>query len=364
MKIECVKDVLEKAVYKADKITGKNLNLPVLSCILFSVKNKKLYIKSTNLDLGIEIFVPAKIEIEGDIAIPSGVLNSYLAGISSRTVILESKDGVILISSDNGKTSIKSMSSEDFPIIPKLSHDVEFDINSKDFSVGLKSVWYSASPSSIKPELSSVYVYQSSGKLVFVATDSFRLAEKQIPFTQKSDFPPVLIPFKNIPEIIRVLEGEGMVKMIFTKNQIAFVGDTIYLTSRVVEGSFPDYKRIIPKESVAEAVVLKEDIISVLHTLTIFTDKFNQIYFSLNPKEKFFELKARNADLGESVERMPAALSGEKLDIGLNYRYIADAFQSINSDSISLFFGGVQKPLVIKGVSDNTFLYIVMPMNR
>lgn len=364
MKIECVKDVLERAVIKADKITGRNLSLPVLNSILISIENKKVYIKATNLDLGIEIIVPAKIEGEGSVALPGAILRSYLSQIKSRTVILDFKNGIITITSDKGKTTLKTVNHEDFPIIPKLPNTSSFQINSNEFIDGLKSVWYTASPSSIKPELSSVYIYHSFGKLVFVATDSFRLAEKKISFTHKDEFPSILIPFKNIPEIIRSLEGLEKINILFTKNQIAFITESLYLTSRIVEGTFPDYKNIIPKEFTTEATLLKEDLIETLQVMHIFADKFNQVQLSLKPKEKYFEITSKNADLGEGSQRVDAALSGQNLDIAFNHRYISDVFQSISSDSVSLSFGGTQKPLLIRGVSDQSFVYIVMPMNR
>ncbi len=364
MKIECVKESLQKIVSKADKITGRNLNLPILSTILLSVKNKQLCIKATNLDLGVEFFIPVKVFEDGEIAVPGALLNNYLSNLYSKNITLESKNGVLTIASLNGKTTIKSLPTSDFPIIPKIPKSVLFSINSDNFISGLKSVWYAASPSSIKPELSSVYIYPSQGRLLFVATDSFRLAEKQISSKVKDDFPPLLIPFKNIPEIIRCLEDSTTVDIAITKNQISFSDENFYLTSRVIDGIFPDYRQIIPKNPSTEAILLKEDIVNTLHLANIFTDKFSQISFSVRPKNKTFEIKSQNTDTGASVERVESALSGEDLEISFNYRYIADAFQSIHSDSVSFSFSGTQKALIIKGISDPSFMYLAMPMNR
>jgi DNA polymerase-3 subunit beta len=364
MKVDCVKEHIQKAVAKADKITGKNLSLPILSSLLISAKNKQLTIKATNLDLGIEIAVPAKIVSEGEIAIPSNLLNNYLSHISGRSVNFESREGVLHISSDKNKTAIKALNHEDFPIIPKINKESVFDLDAQDVVSGLKSVWYAASTSSIKPELSSVYIHTANGKLLFTATDGFRLAEKQVSLTSKKEIPPLLIPFKNVPEIIRSLEEASKTELRVTKNQIAFVTDTTYLTSRVVEGTFPDYKQIIPKGSATEAVMLKDDIIKALQLMNIFSDKFNQVTFLIQPKQKIFEVRAKNAEIGESKESVNAAISGDSLEISFNYRYITDAFQAIRADSVLFAFSGLQKALVIKGVSDSTFTYLAMPMNR
>lgn len=364
MKVECVKETVQKAITIAEKISGRSLSLPILSCILLVVEDKQLKVKSTNLDLGVEFSVPSKIIEKGMVAVPSILLNNYLSSVQSRTVLFDVLDGVLRISSATGETKIKTLNHEDFPIIPKVPTSTSFELKSTDFISGIKAVWYAASPSSIKPELSSVYIYAYDGKLTFVATDSFRLAEKKISFKIDGTFPALLIPFKNIPEIIRCIESTNTIKIAITKNQISLSSDNFYLTSRVVEGVFPDYKQIIPKSSVTEAVILKEDAINALHLANIFTDKFNQVLFRIQPKAKVFELKSRNAETGESVEKVAAALTGADLEINFNHRYLIDAFQSINSDSVSFAFSGPQKPLVIRGVTDNSFLYLVMPMNR
>jgi len=109
---------------------------------------------------------------------------------------------------------------------------------------------------------------------------------------------------------------------------------------------------------------MKQDFLNILKKTTIFSDTFNQIRFSIKPAKKQFTVSSQNADVGETVDSLPGALKGEALDINFNHRYIADCFQSINADSIALQFSGLGKPMIIKGVGDNSFLYLVMPMNK
>jgi DNA polymerase-3 subunit beta len=366
MKIECLKEKLSVALLYAERITGKNLTLPVLSCILLEAKDNSLTIRSTNLDLGIEIHVPVKVEKEGSVAVPGQTISQFINNLQGdKNIKLEVVDGNLAISSAMGSTTIKSMPSEDFPTIPVVPEEKSFEIESEDFVRGLKSVWYSSSVSGIKPELSSILIASEEDGLVFAATDSFRLAEKRIKTKKQNDFGQILIPFKNIPEIIRVLEGMKDVTVVhLSKNQISFSADGIYLVSRVIDGVFPDYKQIIPKESKTEAIVLKQDLLHSLKLATIFSDKFNQISVSVRPEQKVFELKTRSNEVGENVSRLIATISGEDVDINFNYKYIIDCFQSIDVDTVCLQFNGVNRPVVIRGVSDKTFMYLVMPMNR
>lgn len=366
MKAECVKEKFCSAISRTEKITGRNMTLPVLSCILIEAKGNFLILKATNLDLGIEIKVPARILQEGLVAVPGSVLNSFLVNLAGgNNLKLEVNDGNLQIISENGQTTIKGLPSEDFPSIPKVVDGRIYDLDSQSLLRGLKSVWYSSSLSSIKPELASVYLYTHNENLVFVATDSFRLAEKVIKSKKNNNQEQILIPFKNVSDLLKTVgEEKETLAVSFSKNQISFEYSGVYIVSRVVDGVFPDYQQIIPKDFKTEVIVLKQDLINVLKLSNIFSDGFNQINIKVSPQDKVLEIKSKNSSVGESVNRLAATVSGEEIEINFNHKYIIDCFQSIDSDSVSLSFSGLNKPMVIRGVSDKSFTYLVMPMNK
>lgn len=366
MKIECSQSQLAQSIGKAEKITGKNSTLPVLSCVLLEAKENSLIIRSTNLDLGIEISIPVKVLKEGVVAVPGNLLVSYILNIQDEgPITLEATEGILLITTKTKETQIKTLSSDDFPVIPRIDAGKSFSIESKELSSGFKSVWYSASVSTMKPELSSVYVYADSGVITFVATDSFRLAEKKIRVKQTGDLEAVLIPYRNVSEIVRILDStQSLVSVHFDNNQISFSFENTYIISRIVDGVFPDYKQIIPKTNTTEAVVLKQDLSQALKLSNIFSDSFNQVTFSVRPEDKILEITSKNIDKGEHHNTIDASLEGDSLEIKFNQKYITDCFNSIESDSLSLKFDGTNKPMIIKGSKDEGFLYLVMPMNR
>lgn len=366
MKIECVKENIGGVISKVERISGKNLNLQILNNICIEVKDKVVKIKSTNLDLGVEIIVPAKIYSEGVVVVPGKILSVFLENLKNDSIVFfEKKESILFISTKHNSSNIKTYPDNEFPTIPTIKNTEITKISLKDFISGLKSVWFSASVLNIKPELSSIFIYPSSDFMVFVTTDSFRLAEKKIKIRKGGELDTILIPVKNIPEIIKVFEDVlGEVDVKIDKNQISFTKNGIYLTSRLIDGVFPDYKQIIPKEFLTEVIVLKEDIINALKVSQIFSDNFNQIIFTINPKQKKFELKTKNGDIGESLQLVDGVMKGEESTLSFNHKYITDCFQSIIGDSVSLRLSGVGKPMVIQSVSDNTFTYIVMPMNK
>ncbi len=164
---------------------------------------------------------------------------------------------------------------------------------------------------------------------------------------------------------MRILEdvpGEVQVKM--NKNQISFSYEGCYLTSRIVDGVFPDYRQIIPKEFKTEAVVLKNDFMSALKMANIFSDAFKQVNVKVDPGKKLFEIRTRNSDVGDHMNKIEGAITGDPIEINFNSKYINDSFQSLESDSISLQFAALNRPMIMKGVSDSTFTYLVMPMNK
>ena len=192
-----------------------------------------------------------------------------------------------------------------------------------------------------------------------------KLAEKKVKTRDLPEISGILIPYKNISEILRIFgEFKGSLKVCFNKNAISFSSDSIYLTSRVIDGIFPDYGQIIPKESTTTVVVLKQDLLNALKLTNIFSDKFNQVNVKVSPKGKIFELSSNNNDVGENKTQLDAAINGEEVELGFNYKYFLDCFQSITTDSVSIKFAGPTKPIVIGAVSDSSFTYLIMPMNK
>ncbi len=365
MKLNCTTEKIKNAISITERVTGKNLTLPILSSILLIASGKSLKIRATNLSIGVEVEIPATIEKEGVAAVSGDILNNLFTNINTNQEInISLENDNLLIQTKNNKIILKNFSPDDFPTIPIVKGE-SITIPSNKFIDGIKSVYYASAISDIKPEIGSIYIYQENDNLVFVATDSFRLAEKKIKIKNIENFPAILIPFKNIVEILRIFSDiNDDIKICFSKNQISFSSKNIYFTSRVIDGIFPDYKQIIPKNHTTEIIILKQDLLNSLKMSNVFSDKFNQITFQIQPKEKLFELKSKNNDIGENTTKLDASLSGVSIVANFNQKYLLDCIQSIKEDSIVLQMVGDNKPLVVSGLSNQSFMYLIMPMNR
>lgn len=364
MKVECVKLNLKDALLTAERFTGKQLSLPVLRYVLFIAGEKMLKIRATNLDLGIEIEIPARVEKEGVIAIPADTLGNFLSNLPhEKNVTIEQVGEHLTISGASYSTLIKGFGYEDFPTLPFVTRGVELQIDSKTLLGAFRATQYAVATTDIKPEFASIYCYTDEQSLVMVATDSSRLAEKRIPLKKTPEQLSLLIPGKNVLEIIRALENiDGEIQIFATKNQISFHTEHMHITSRLIDGMFPDYKQIIPKQFQTEAIVLRQDIIDRLKLTTVFSGKLQQVRLKIYPNDKLFEVESRNDEIGETTHQIDATLKGDDVEFLLNQRFLMDVFSYIHTDSVSLSASGNARPLVIKGIGDHSFTYLVMPM--
>jgi DNA polymerase-3 subunit beta len=366
MKLVCVKEKLQKAVSLAEKITTKAQNLPILQSILLLTEGNTLKIRATNLDIGVEFEIPAKIEKKGVASIPGSVLSNTLSTLqNTKNISINLINNNLFLSTSNSSITIKSYPPDDFPTLPTVKDGEMIVIPVKKLNEGIKSVLFSAAISDIKPEISSVFIYPENDHIVFVATDSFRLAEKKVQNKKTKEIPPIIVPLKNINEVSRITDGaDGDITIYANKNQISMYYDGVYITSRIINGVFPDYKQIIPKNHTTEVIVLKQDLINALKISNIFSDKFHKTNFVIHPNDKIFEINTQNAEVGENTTKVDAALTGDLLEISFNHKYILDCLQFIKEDSISMQFNGENKPMTLRGLGDNSFLYLVMPINK
>jgi DNA polymerase-3 subunit beta len=309
--------------------------------------------------------VKAKVLQNGVVAVPAAVLSGFLGNARGKNVSANLVGEVFKIETQNSQASIKTIPHEDFPVLPRVSADHSFVAKSGDLVRAIRSVAYCASVSAVKPELQSVLLYGEAGKLTAVATDSFRLAEKTVPLRKGGSVPNLLVPARNAAELMRILEGvSGEVEMYYNEHQLSTQTEGIYYTSRLLDGSFPNYRQIIPSTFSTEAVVLREEMAGALKSLSVFADKFAQVSLALEPSKKAMLLTSRNPDVGETVCTVKATIEGDSVAVSFNGRYLADSLQAIAGDSVRLHSNGPGKAMLIKDASDASFQYLAMPMNR
>jgi len=339
--------------------------LPALSSILLLAGDEGVKLRATNLETAVDLKLDAKHTGDGVVAVPAKIFEQISSSLTGEgTITLEQNGDTLLFKSGNAKSTIKTLPYEDFPIIPlPESPTGRLVLSGAILKSLLSSIASCASTSTVRPELASIYISIEGGMLTAVATDSFRLAEKKVTLGVKGSQHKLLIPAKNALDIAQALPDEEVI-MTFDDHQCAFIFEGGMFSTRLTTSVYPDYRQIIPKESIAEAVILKRDFETALKRATIFSDSFQKIKLSFDSKHKTLSLFARNTEIGESSEPIAGQITGNDIDLSFNHRYLQAFLPLTDSESITITASGVGRPLVIKGISDASLLYLVMPMNQ
>ena len=362
MKLNCNKNDLYKLISLAERSTSKNPTLPILSSILFRASKNKLSIISTNLEVGFEGNLSARVEEEGDVLPPSKTILSILYSIPDEDISLETSDNNLKIKSKTSTLNIKCFPLEEFPVVPKVKKENYFTIPGEILTGAIKNTISATATTYIKPELASIYIF-SQGKppMTFVATDSFRLAEQKVDVNCPSLS--LLLPQKSGVELIRIFEDFGDdVDIIFNKNQILFQSRNISFLSRLTEGKFPDYQAIMPKSFETQVVIDKNQLLGTIRTAGIFSSRLSEVTLCVKPQAGTLEVKSSSSETGEYQSTYPAKVSGSAVEVNFNHRYLEEAIQSVSGSKILLGFCGPQKAVLVKGTDDNSYIHLVMPM--
>lgn len=350
------------ALRMIDHFTSKKQTLPILSCLLLKTDNGRLKISATNLEMGCSVWIPAKIEEEGEVAVPSKIINNLVSAIQIEKISFVVENKILKLSSDKHKTQILCMDSADFPIIPSATKESYVEVLPGQLKDSLNSVIDSLALSEIRPELNGVYVYTKNNDLILASTDSFRLSERIMPVSNASDLN-VIIPRSAVLELLRVLDFiEDEAKMFVYDNQLFISNPNIQFVSRIVEGKFPEYTRIIPESFQAEVRVSTKDFDKEIRMASIFCSDLNDIDVKLENGE--FSMYAKNDLRGEINSVIQTESQNGEFNISLNYQYLLDGLKNIKSDFVTLKFGGQYLPFVLVPENGHSYIYLIMPLRK
>ena len=367
MKISLPSQKLKSCVTLSEKFIFKTHTITALTGIKISA-HTNITLSSTNLSAGLSVIVPGKIDQEGEIIVPGSVFTQIINTFSDdEPVSIELDQNQCIISSPRSRTVIPTLTLGDFPSIPKLLPEGNsvFNYKTENLLEGIKSVSFAALASDIKPEISSVYWYENEIGSVFVATDAFRLAEKTVPLTKKPHHNGILLPLKNIPELLRVLaDYTGPVDIIVSPHQMSITHKDFYYTTRLISGNYPSYKMIIPEKYETSVILEKSEVVKTLRGTAIFHDRFNQVKMHIQPDLSQVSFTVNHSERGEMITHIPAKISGPEVEMIIHQKNLTDVLTVISEDSIELKIVNSIKPLMINGTHNMDFLYIMMPINR
>lgn len=363
MKISVSLERLKRGLGAMEKIVASKSTLPVLNNILIKAEGNQVLLSATDLEMGINYYLGGRVDQPGSITVPGKVLSNFINSLSEETVILEVKNNILQAKTSKSEASINGISADEFPTIPKVEGREVLEINGNLLKISINQVGFAASLDESRPILTGVYFVINKNSLKLVATDSYRLAEKiiKIDTQENASF---IIPIKTIQELYRILNGSEDVKIMISDNQVVFVLPDIELTSRIIEGEYPDYEQIIPKGFKTKAIINTHELINAVRTASYFTkESANNVKISF--KNNLIDIEATSAQLGNFKSQIEGNIAGEEGEINFNARYLLDALNSINTEEINLELVSKINPGVIKPEGkENNLTYIIMPLRN
>lgn len=377
MKISILQENLKTGVFVVSHIAGKNLNLPILNNVLIKADNGDICLISTDLEMGIVCKIRGKIDEIGEYTISAKLLSDYVSLLPNQKINLEKKDNSLQIKCNNYKTVIKGQEADDYPLIPQIEKNIFFKVNVGEFKKALSQVIFAVSNTNTRIELSGVLFLFNKNELVLASTDSFRLSEKKVTIKtnlKTDDGIKIIVPGKTLQELIRILsvvkdeetdKQENEITFYVSENQILFTINDIDLISRLIEGQYPDYKQIIPTKYETRAVINKKEFISAIKASSIFSKSgVNDINLDFPKEQEKLIISSTSALTGENITELESKIDGKDNGIVVNYKYLLDGVNSIESDNIVIEIIDNNTPCILKPENSNDSIYLIMPIKQ
>ena len=356
-----------------EKVIGKNFTLPILQNILVSCEKStgRVKLSSTDLEMGIEVIIPSKIEEEGSVAVPAKLISGFVRNLPDEKIDFSEKNNKISIHCANYKSNIKGQDSKEFPLMPQDKDADVSTLKTEDFISGISHVINSASLLDIKPEISGVFVQFRELDTCFTATDSFRLAEKTVKNSKKSSFlNKVIIPRRACDVITRVFgDIKDSIDIKINENQITInsfsedpTSQKIRFVSKITEGDYPNYEQIIPSSFTLVVGASKDELIRHIKSASLFSNKIHEVILQSNSKKQQLEIMSADAEYGDHYSVLPAKIQGNDERVVLNCQYLLDGIQGLLFSTVSLKINQANTPIMISSPEEGGFRYLLMPI--
>lgn len=362
MKLEILQDNLSKAISSATRFASSRAQLPVLGNILLKANKNKLEISATNLEMGINISIGAKVEENGEITVPAKLINEIVQNLNRGSVNLSVDKEKLEIKAEKFQSTVAGMNASDFPDVPKVFPKNSLSLAKEKLQEALSKVLYSVSIDETRPTLTGV-LFTSDGKTTYlVSTDGFRLSRLKLDVVSKKNMS-VIIPKNALSELSSVIENSDEVLFAFDEknNQVLFKSDSYILSSRVIQGTFPDYEKIIPKNTQIEANLDTVEFTKGVKLASVFARDSSNVVKMIIQKNSV-DLSAESQYSGNQKTSIDAKIDGGVLDIAFNFRFLLDFAQSVKDEGISMKFVDANSPGVFLNPKDKNYLHLIMPV--
>ena len=364
MELTVTQENFSRALSAVGRVASTKTQLPILSNILLRTDGKRLLVAATNLEIATTQYIGAKIAKPGAITVPARLISEFVSSLPKDTIELKVVGENIHISSGKYHSIINGVIADDFPELPTINENdsVSYSINTEEFKQAVSQTIITASSDSTRPVLTGVYWHAHNGWIYLAATDGYRLSERRLVET-KSEVA-AIIPTQTLQEVLRtIVDDIDTIDILFDESQVRFRINEAEVISRLIDGNFPDYRQLIPEKSDINAVMNKSDFSRVNKIAGLFArESGGSVTVTVDADAKTVSLHSIASEMGENTSELDADVEGSG-QITLNSRYLTEALNVIDADTISFSFSGKLSPTILKSTKkDTNYYHVIMPL--
>jgi DNA polymerase-3 subunit beta len=361
MKLQVTQENLAKALSTVARVANTRNTLPILANVLLKTVDNRLSVAATNLDIAITHYIGSKMTDEGAITVPARLMQDFVTSLPSGVINLELEDYKLHISTDQYQSTINGVSAEEFPVMPAIANGTSWTVEGPVLKKALQQVVLAASSDEARPVLTGVFLHSNEGKLYAAATDSYRLAEKELIATKEEI--KLLIPASAMQDMLRILgDGDQTVTITHDDQQVLFQTGEIELVTRLIEGSYPDYRKLIPSSFATTATLKRDDFSNITKVSSLFArESAGSITIAVDEGKQNVSIRSIASQLGENTASATATVTGSG-EVTLNSRYLLDALHVFGGESVTFSFNGKLEPCLLSDPSTTGYSHIIMPL--
>ena len=361
LKLTCSRDELNQRLAVVSRALSTRTTVQILAGVMLGAGDGRLQLAATDMELSLRTSVDAGVDDEGSVVVPGRLLLELARLLPDSDVAIEHRpeEGIVRIDCGSASYRLHTYNAEDFPRLPELDAAQTFSVEREALLETVSRVARSASRDESRPVLTGILVRFEADRLVMAATDSYRLSVKETPLREPVQELEAIVPARALGELSRIAQAGDEVQIGVHENQIVFAADGYWLTSRRIDGQFPNYRQLLPESFEHDVVLPRAEILDVVRRASVMTQRNSPL--RLRFAEGELTVSAQSQDVGEARESLPVAFAADPLEIGFNAEFLRDGIESISSDELRLRLISPLRPAVIEGdEADPT--YLIMPI--
>lgn len=361
MKLKVTQENLNKALSLVARVASTRGTLPILSNVLLKIEGNRLHVSATNLDIAISCELGAQVQSEGSLTVPARLLQDFVGSLPAGVIELEQDEQRLKVTTESYKSVINGVSAEEFPVMPAIDSGTSWTISGPLLKKALQQVLIAASNDESRPVLTGVYFHEVDGVLFAAATDSYRLAEKRL--MEIKEKIQLLIPATALHDVLRIINDfDGDIAIVHDDQQVQFRAGDVELVARLIEGNYPDYRKLIPASFATTATMPRAELVNITKVSSLFArESAGSIVVSVDEPSESIWMHAVASQLGENNATVKVDAKGSG-SITLNSRYLLDALQVMEAKTVQVGFNGKLEAVMLNSTEADDYLHIIMPL--